>query len=257
MISALPRARALVTAAASAIGAIYAHRLAKRGYDLVLAAADTSDLERFAAWMASCTGCLIETVRSDPASEPDLGWLLSRLRCDGDLTMLVNIAATHADGGWLEQAASRSLIDYNFDGPALLAYAAGAAFAGRNRGAIINIGPPCSSLLADEEGDGRMFLKTLSQSLDSELRGCGVRAQAVLPVAGRRQFRRLVEEQTEHLARDAVLAAESMVDEALASFDNGEIVSRPTLPACDEPAAFRLWGSGPALRSHGAPPARA
>lgn len=256
MTSAISRGRALVTAAGSPIGAIYAHRLAKRGYDLVLAAADPKELERFAAWITSCSGCVVETVRFDAASEPDLRRLLNRIRCDDDLTMLVNNAASREGGGWFEQVRCRSPIAYNFEAPALLAYAAGAAFAGRNRGAILNIGPPSSSLPAEGKSGGRMFLKTLSQSLDSELRGCSVRSQAVLPLADHAQFRRLVEERTEHLSRDAVLAAECMVDQALASFENGEIVSRPALPAINEAMEFQFRGNGlPSFRSHGAPPA--
>ena len=223
-----PRGRALITGASSTIGAIYAHRLAARGYDLVLAAHDARSLDSFAAWMTKQTGRLIETIETDGgAAAPHIQGLEQRIARDADLTLLVNNAAA----AHLEAPAGNTveaLIALNASVPARLAYAAATAFAGRLGGAIINIAPAADP--PDADSASRSFLRALSQALDSELRSAGVRAQAVLPLARAAAFWELAGSRVEHLPREIVLLAEDLVDQALYGLDNGEVVSRPRLP---------------------------
>lgn len=255
MIRILPLGRALITGASSAIGAIYAHRLATRGYDLVLAAADPKSLERFAGWMSSCTGSVIETIRFNAADELDLGRLLHRIQEDDELSMMVNNAASAEASAWPPPSSNASLFALNASAPARLAYVAAAAFAGRHRGAIVNVAPVDSLPPGGADTGCRIFFRTLSQSLDSELRGCGVRAQAVLPTGNDWQFRQLAEVRTENLSRDVILIAEDMVDQALAALDNGEIVSRPSMATTVMAREFRLDSDDlHRLRGHGALP---
>jgi short-subunit dehydrogenase len=56
---------ALITGASSGIGAIYADRLAKRGYDLILVARNRNRLAALARRVENETGRSVETIAAD------------------------------------------------------------------------------------------------------------------------------------------------------------------------------------------------
>ncbi len=60
---------ALITGASSGIGAIYADRLAKRGYDLILVARNQGRLDVLAKRLKSATGRSVETIAADLKTE--------------------------------------------------------------------------------------------------------------------------------------------------------------------------------------------
>ena len=64
---------ALITGASSGIGAVYADRLAKRGYDLILVARNQERLKSLSARLTSETGRSVKVLRAD------LTWLLASL----------------------------------------------------------------------------------------------------------------------------------------------------------------------------------
>ena len=63
---------ALITGASAGIGAVYADRLAKRGYDLILVARNQSRLSALAQRLKSETGRSVETVAADLNDKADL-----------------------------------------------------------------------------------------------------------------------------------------------------------------------------------------
>lgn len=254
------RTTALITGASSGIGAIYADRLARRGYDLILVARDAARLT-LVAEATTRHGVSVETLRADLAEAADLKRVEERLRQDGTVTILINNAGIGAAPGLADADvdALERMIKVNVTAPTRLAAAAAGAFAAAGRGAIINISSALA--LAPELFSGvysgtKAFVLNLSLSLHNELAERGVRVQAVLPGAIHTAFWGSAGGDADSLPPEMVMNAEEMVDAALAGFDAGEDVTIPSLPERADWDAFNAARAklGPNLsRQHAAP----
>ncbi|KAG0914904.1 hypothetical protein G6F31_021392 [Rhizopus arrhizus] len=74
---------ALVTGASSGLGAIYAQRLAHRGYNLILVARNRQRLDALASRLADETGRSIEVIAADLSDWADLARVEERPAVDG------------------------------------------------------------------------------------------------------------------------------------------------------------------------------
>jgi short-subunit dehydrogenase len=83
---------AVITGASSGIGAVYADRLAHRGYDLLLVARDQKRLSDRAANLSAKTGRTVQILPADLTLRSDLLRVEERLRSDHTITALVNNA---------------------------------------------------------------------------------------------------------------------------------------------------------------------
>src|ERR1700712_5964688 len=83
---------ALITGASTGIGAVYADRLAKRGYNLILVARNQQKLSEVSARIKDETGRMVEMLVADLSDTADLRRVEARLKIDTDITMLVNNA---------------------------------------------------------------------------------------------------------------------------------------------------------------------
>ncbi len=177
---------ALITGASAGIGAIYADRLAKRGYDLILVARNQSRLAALAQRLKSETGRSVETMAADLNDKTDLARIESTLRSNASITLLVNNAGVGAAAPLLNSDVDKmdEMIRLNVGALTRLTYAAVPGFVARGAGTIINI----SSIVAVSPetlngvyGGSKAFVLALSQSLQHELAPKGIRVQAVLP----------------------------------------------------------------------------
>ncbi|MGH7226491.1 MAG: SDR family NAD(P)-dependent oxidoreductase, partial [Gemmataceae bacterium] len=89
---------ALVTGASSGIGAIYADRLARRGYDLILVARNRGRLDGLAKRIRAETGRAVKVAAADLNDKDDCRRIEAVLRTDTSITMLVNNAGVGAVG---------------------------------------------------------------------------------------------------------------------------------------------------------------
>src|SRR5947199_8743771 len=132
---------ALITGASTGIGAVYADRLAKRNYDLILVARNEARLKALAARLMSETGRSVTALAADLSDKPGLAKVESILRDDQTITMLVNNAGVASVAPLLNASVEKmdDIIALNITALTRLTYAAAPAFVSRGAGTIINV----------------------------------------------------------------------------------------------------------------------
>jgi len=234
---------ALITGASSGIGAIYAERLARRGYDLILVARNRDRLNSLAKRISAETGRTVEVFDADLNDVGQLAEVEAKLRQDASITLLVNNAGvgTHTPLLQSDVDAMTRLLELNVIAPTRLTYAAVPGFVARSKGAVINIASIVGiapELLNGVYGGSKAFVLAFSQSLHHELAAQGIRIQAVLPGATATDFWATGGLPVENLPAQIVMRAEDLVDAALVGFDRGELVTIPSLHAQEEWEAY-------------------
>lgn len=224
---------ALVTGASSGIGATYADRLARRGYDLVLVARDAARLGERADKLAKA-GIKADVLRADLSDRADVLKVEDRLRTDEAITLFVNNAGIGPVTSLLESDVDYldTMVALNVTAANRLAVAAAQTFARRRAGAIINTASVVA--LAPQIFNGtyaatKAFVLSLTESLAAELKDKNVRIQAVLPGLTRTEIFDRVGRSFDDLDQEKVMDVTDLVDAALAGFDQGEIVTIPAL----------------------------
>ncbi len=261
---------ALITGASSGIGAVYADRLAKRGYDLILVARNGEKLKSLAARLMSETGRSVKALPADLGDKAALAKIETVLRDDPSITMFVNNAGAATLAPLLDSNVDtmEAMITLNVTALTRLTYAAAPAFVARGAGAIINIGSVVGvapERLNGVYGASKAFVLALTHSLQHELAHKGVRVQAVLPAATATDIWEKGGLHHSKLPAGTVMSTEDMVDAALAGLDQGEVVTIPPLQDADDWNRFeaarralapKFANSAPAPRYRAAEPVR-
>ena len=234
---------ALITGASAGIGAVYADRLAKRDYDLVLVARNEARLKALSDRLTSETGRSVTPLRADLSDKADLATVESMLRNDQAITMLVNNAGIAAITPLLntDVADVADMIALNIVALTRLTYAAAPAFVARRAGTIINIASVVGlspETLNGVYGATKAYVIALSHALQHELAEKGVRIQVVLPAATATEIWEKAGLPYQNLPASIVMSPEDMVDAALVGLDQGEVVTLPSLHDGDQWTRF-------------------
>lgn len=226
---------AVITGASAGIGAVYADRLARRGYDLLLVARNQDRLEQQAQAIANNTGRQVETLVADLMNPIDLHKVEQILKDDPRVTLLVNNAGVGATAPLLNSdiADMSQMITLNVEVLTRLTYAVVPALVARGSGTIINIASIVAispETLNGVYGGTKAFVLAFSQSLRHELADKGIRIQVILPGAISTNFWNLAGTTVEYLPQEIVMTVDDLVDAAIAGLDQGEFVTIPSLP---------------------------
>jgi uncharacterized protein len=184
---------AVITGASSGIGAVYADRLARRGYDLLLVDPNKERVDDLAKKLVADTRRNVEILAADLTNSADLAGLERLLRDDPRVTLLVNNAGVGASAPFLnsEVVDVSRMIMLTVEALTRLTYAAVRALVTRGSGTIINLGSILSigtENLYMALGSTNAFVLAFSQSLRHDLSNTGVKVQAVLPGATATNF---------------------------------------------------------------------
>ena len=253
---------ALVTGASSGLGAVYADRLASRGFDLILVARRVERLGVLAKSLAEKYGVAVRAMAADLSAPADLQRVADELAGNPAITMLVNNAGVSTLGAVVDSPREgiAAMDRVNVTALAQLTYAVLPQFKLRNSGTIINIGSvlsfhilPVSTIYSATKG----YVMNFTRGLQQELAGTGIVVQLVLPASTATEIWELSGVPLSQLDQATIMRAEDCVDAALAGLDQGELV---TLPSVEDQA---LWERFDAARlalfagaMHGKPASR-
>src|SRR5580704_17193375 len=96
MLNTKSKGTALISGASTGLGAVYADRLARRGYDLIVVARNRDKLNALAKKLTTETGRSVQVVVADLTSKSERAEVEKILREDASVTMLVNNAGIGA-----------------------------------------------------------------------------------------------------------------------------------------------------------------
>jgi short-subunit dehydrogenase len=236
---------ALVTGASSGIGAVYADRLAKRGYDLILVARNEQRLNAAADRLRGAIGRQITVLPADLNDKAGRAKVEAVLRDDPSITMLVNNAGVGSVASILQADvdAMTAMIDLNVTALTRLTYAVAPAFVARGAGTIVNIASVVGIAVEALNGvysASKSYVLSFGHSLQKDLAGKGVRVQTVLPGATATEFWDIAGYSPQKTS-EITMSAEDCVDAALAGLDAGELV---TIPGLHEGELWTRWEAG-------------
>ncbi|QIQ07249.1 SDR family NAD(P)-dependent oxidoreductase [Streptomyces liangshanensis] len=252
---------AVVTGASGGMGAVFAQRLADRGYDLLLVARDKARLESLAAAITARTGRRAEVLVADLTQDAELARVEERLRTDTAVRVLINNAGGGLFGplATIDPSAASALIELNVTAFTKLAAAAAAGLGAQGDGVIVNVSSalavgvlPISAVYSGTKA----YVLSFTQALAKELAGTGVRVQTFMPGATGTGFWNGSGLELADIPDGLVMSVTDAVDAAFAGLDAGETVTVPSLPDSDwsklradmQTLAPRFSGSEPAAR---------
>jgi short-subunit dehydrogenase len=238
-----PRNIALITGASSGIGAVYADRLAKRGYDLLLVARRADRLQALARALTAAHGVQAGALVADLGSEQGQAAVAEVLASNPAISVLVNNAgiARLAPVSTSPVQDALSQVALNITALTRLTHAALPGMLARQHGTIINIASvlAVNSLAVSAVYSGtKAFVLAFSRGLQAELAGSAVQVQVVLPAATATEIWDQSGVPLSHFASGTVMRTEDLVDAALLALDQGDT---STWPSVADPALVERY----------------
>lgn len=185
--------KALVTGASTGIGAAFAEALAAEGTDLVVVARDVARLDALAARLGGAHGVGVAVLRADLTDATEVARVEEAVRADPRLDLVVNNAGFGTAGRFAELPVDGEEREIRLNVVALtrLTRAALPGMLERGRGAIVNVSSMAGFQPAPYNatyGATKAYVNSFSEALAEELRGSGVRVQALCPGFTRTEF---------------------------------------------------------------------
>jgi short-subunit dehydrogenase len=240
-----PRPRALVTGGSSGIGAAFAARLARDGYDLTVVARTRGRLEELAARLRAHGGA-VDVLVADLSDPRGVDATVAAVTA-APLDLLVNNAGFGTVGAFAELDPVREEEEIRLNVIALmrLTRAVLPGMLARHAGAVVNV----SSVGAFQPGAfnatysaTKAWVNSFTEALSEELRGSGVHVQALCPGFTRTEFQERAGIDVANIPAFFWMSAEAVVDAALHGLRRGDVVC---VPGAGNRVATSLTGLAP------------
>jgi short-subunit dehydrogenase len=256
----MPRPVALITGPTSGIGAGYARRYARDGYDLVLVARDVERLKQLAGELEALTGQAggVEILPADLADPADRDKVADRV--SAGIQVLVNNAGFGTSGEFwtADPAHLQAQLDVNVTAVMHLTRAALPAMLDAGAGTVINVASVAGMLpgRGSTYSASKAWVVSFTEGLAIGLQGSGVSVHAVCPGYVHTEFHARAGIDMAGVPSFMWLEVDDVVRESLADIARGKVISIPSIqykylvatgrvmPRRLMRAAVRRFGSG-------------
>jgi short-subunit dehydrogenase/ubiquinone/menaquinone biosynthesis C-methylase UbiE/uncharacterized protein YbaR (Trm112 family) len=245
---------ALVTGASSGIGEAYARRLAALGYKLILVARREERLKGLATRLSQEFAVKTEVLPADLTTFEGIDLIEKRIQKGGDVDFLVNSAGYGLNRNFAETPieATLDMINCHTLASVRLTRAALPRMIARRHGAVINVSS-LSAFIPMARGAtysaSKIYLNNFSEALHMELRGSGVRVQALCPGYTRTGFHDTPQyaEVREYLPAWLWSSAEGVVEASFTALEQDRVICIPGLQNRLVAAVARLGITSPLI----------
>lgn len=228
----MSRPTAFITGASSGIGAAFARRLAREGYDLVLHGRREHLLAPLCGDLEARHGIQARYVLAELSSREGIERVRGELLRAGDLALLVNNAGGGSRHLFHEEnlADQEGMVTTHVIAALHLCHAAIPMMKRRGGGAIINVSSIASFIPGRRSATycaAKSFLTTFSEALHLEIGGDGIRVQVLCPGFTTTDFHSRVGVAIRPELRRIFMTPEAVVDRSMKDLERGKVVSVP------------------------------
>ncbi len=225
---------ALITGASSGIGTAFARALAAAGHSPLLVARREKQLRELAGELERKFSVNAEVFPADLSHPLDLERVEKKISGIQDLDILINNAGFGAPGRFAEMEVEKNLamIQVHVIATVRLCRAALPGMIARGRGSIINVSSVAAFMASSRNATysaTKGYLNLFSEGLREDLKGTGVRVQALCPGLTHTEFhdRPGYESYKTKIPGFLWMKAEDVVEESLESLNRGQGICIP------------------------------
>jgi short-subunit dehydrogenase len=230
------RKKALITGATSGIGAAFAKRLARDGFDLILHGRRRERLETLALALEKAHGITTKVMIAELSRTEELRSIENYIQELDQLDMLVNNAGYWTPANFWERDpnSEEAMIRVHVVAPVRFARAALPGMLKRNKGGIINVSGAAAYVAtarSENYGGTKAYLIAFTEALHVALIGTGLRVQALVPAYTLTEFysRFGVDPTKVHSKWIKWMTPEEVVDTSLKALEKDKVVCIPGL----------------------------
>jgi uncharacterized protein len=228
------RKLAVITGASSGIGAMFARKLAARGYDLLLVARREDRLRSLATELSETYHVSGDVMTADLAADADRDRVAQRIRSAANLGLLVNNAGFGTLGFFADADLDSQIQMHRLHVLATveLTHAALSNLVPRGEGGVINV----SSVAGYGQSAGsvsysatKAWMNTFTASLyaEMEVQKSRVKMQALCPGFTLSEFHDVAHIDRSPIPKSLWMTADFVVSESLRGFDEGKLFVIP------------------------------
>jgi short-subunit dehydrogenase len=184
---------AFITGASSGMGKAFAHELASKGYNLILVSKEKEKLDAASEEIINKYGIDVKAYPTDLGNDNEICRIEKMIYSLKDLEIVVNAAGFGTKGSFANVEINKSvaMINVHVTASTRFTYAALQVMIPKKKGAIINIASGAAYLHTAAwavYNASKIYLTSFTKSLSYELKGTGIKVQALCPGMTRTGF---------------------------------------------------------------------